>query len=65
MGQGVAILADGCHDDISSREHPMTLVSASDLKTRKLVWIKNKTATGVPAAAPSHVWAELGRRGMI
>ena len=65
MGQGVANPPLGCHDDISSREHPMTLVSASDLKTRKLVWIKNSTATGVPAAAPSYVWAELGRRGMI
>jgi len=27
--------------------------------------VKNNTATGVPAAAPSHVWADLGRRGMI
>lgn len=43
----------------------MTLVCASDLKTRALVWVKNITATGVPAAALSHVWADLGRRGMI
>jgi hypothetical protein len=43
----------------------MTLVCASDLKTRQLVWVKNSTMTGVPAAAPSIVWAELGRRGML
>lgn len=43
----------------------VTLVCASDLKTRQMVWVKNTTATGVPATAPSHVWAELGRRGMI
>ena len=43
----------------------MTLVCASDIATRRLVWVKNNTATGVPATAPSHVWADLGRRGMI
>ena len=43
----------------------VTLVCASDLKTRQMVWVKNTTATGVPASAPSYVWAELGRRGMI
>jgi hypothetical protein len=43
----------------------MSLVCASDLATRRLVWVKNNTATGVPAAAPSVVWAEFGRRGMI
>jgi len=43
----------------------MTLVCASDLATRQLVWVKNNTATGVPAVAPSHVWADFGRRGMI
>ena len=65
MGQGVDFAAVLTHTDISSREHPMTLVCASDLKTRQMVWVKNSTATGVPAAAPSHVWADLGRRGMI
>ena len=65
MGQGVDFAAILTHTDISSREHPMTLVCASDLKTRQMVWVKNSTATGVPAAAPSHVWADLGRRGMI
>lgn len=43
----------------------MTLVCASDIATRQLVWVKNDTATGVPAAAPSYVWADLARRGMI
>ena len=43
----------------------MILNCASDLKTRKLVWVKNDTATGTPAVAPAHVWASLGRRGIL
>lgn len=43
----------------------MTLVCASDLKTRQLVWVKNETATGVPIIKPSYIWAKLGRHGMM
>lgn len=44
----------------------MTLVCASDLKTRQLVWVKNQnTTSGVPVIEPAYVWAKLGRCGMM
>ena len=41
--------------------HAMTLVVASDLKTRQIVWVR----TGKVNAADAYVWAALGRQNRL